>query len=317
MTARPVPRGRPVGGHEPPPSGASRVASCFLRCMPSSIPRWICGMHLSLASPAAAAFPAYRRVGFHVISFEACSTFTRVTACTFAEPLNGPFHRRLRQLRYLHCRSDCYRLKRRLPGGTCTHKKQTPFHGARQVFIRPTFGWQTAPTVRTTQPAFQRTKGQRVESAHGQASSILNISTFVSIPCGAITSGRVAHMFTAAVPPAVRRSGRGFSVKLAARVFGRGQVYQLSGSSSRFDSRPIVPSMIALMPHRSTHRTNKFTRKSKSTLVRKALDSRASAKNRAARRAILSWRIALSTSSASDRPIAYVHAGGTSSTLSA
>ena len=54
--------------------------------------------------------PCINRVGFRSIIFEACSTFTRVTACTFAEPLNGPFHRRLRQLRYLHCRFDYYRL---------------------------------------------------------------------------------------------------------------------------------------------------------------------------------------------------------------
>jgi hypothetical protein len=32
--------------------------------------------------------PCISRVGFHITIFEACSTFTRVTACTFAEPLN-------------------------------------------------------------------------------------------------------------------------------------------------------------------------------------------------------------------------------------
>jgi hypothetical protein len=42
--------------------------------------------------------------------------FTGVTACLLAEPLNGPLHRRLRQFRYLHCRSDCYRLERPLAG---------------------------------------------------------------------------------------------------------------------------------------------------------------------------------------------------------
>src|ERR1019366_8342369 len=33
-------------------------------------------------------------------------------ACTLAESLNDPFHRRLRQLRYLHRRFDCYRVER-------------------------------------------------------------------------------------------------------------------------------------------------------------------------------------------------------------
>ena len=34
---------------------------------------------------------------------------------------NDPFHRRLRQYRYLHYRSDCYWLEQQLPGGNCTH----------------------------------------------------------------------------------------------------------------------------------------------------------------------------------------------------
>ena len=33
-------------------------------------------------------------------------------ACTLAESLNDPFHRRLRQLRCLYCRFDCYRVER-------------------------------------------------------------------------------------------------------------------------------------------------------------------------------------------------------------
>ena len=46
--------------------------------------------------------------------------FTDVTACLLAEPLNGPLHRRLRQFRYLHYRSDCYRLEQQLPGRSFT-----------------------------------------------------------------------------------------------------------------------------------------------------------------------------------------------------
>src|ERR1700681_2192908 len=41
-------------------------------------------------------------------------------------------NRRLQPLRYLHDCSDCFRLER-LPGGTCTHWKAPPLHGARQV----------------------------------------------------------------------------------------------------------------------------------------------------------------------------------------
>ena len=44
--------------------------------------------------------------------FEACSAFTHVMACTLAESLNDPLHRKLRQLRCLRCRFDCYRVER-------------------------------------------------------------------------------------------------------------------------------------------------------------------------------------------------------------
>jgi len=33
-------------------------------------------------------------------------------ACTLAESLNDPLHRKLRQLRCLRCRLDCYRVER-------------------------------------------------------------------------------------------------------------------------------------------------------------------------------------------------------------
>src|SRR6201993_2714917 len=44
--------------------------------------------------------------------FGACSAFTHVMACTLAESPSDPFHRKLRQLCYLHCRFDCYRVER-------------------------------------------------------------------------------------------------------------------------------------------------------------------------------------------------------------
>ncbi len=45
------------------------------------------------------------QVGPHITLFEACSAFTHVTAYRLAGPPRGPFHRRLRQYRYLHCRN--------------------------------------------------------------------------------------------------------------------------------------------------------------------------------------------------------------------
>jgi hypothetical protein len=44
----------------------------------------------------------------------------------------GRSNRRLRPLRYLHDRPDCYRPERTLPGGSTPHWEIAPFHGARQ-----------------------------------------------------------------------------------------------------------------------------------------------------------------------------------------
>ncbi len=57
--------------------------------------------------------PPSCRVGVHIGRFEACSTFTRVTACLLAAwPEATRLSRRLRRFRCLHRRSDSYRLER-------------------------------------------------------------------------------------------------------------------------------------------------------------------------------------------------------------
>ena len=61
--------------------------------------------------------PLNRRVGFRITLFEACSAFTRVTACTLAKSPKATLYTGVLQpLRYLHDRSDCYRLERPLAG---------------------------------------------------------------------------------------------------------------------------------------------------------------------------------------------------------
>jgi len=84
-------------------------------------PRETCRSPLSARGPALS--PRRRpslflsQVGFRVARFEACSAFTRVTACMLAESsYDDPFHRRLRRFRCLPRRSDCYRLERPLAG---------------------------------------------------------------------------------------------------------------------------------------------------------------------------------------------------------
>src|SRR6202043_99879 len=82
--ARPVPRGRSVG-HRCPRLGASRVAYAFLVYMPPPIPRCSNWAYASLNSPNCFSLPRYgSRIGLHIFLFEACSTFTRVAACTLA-----------------------------------------------------------------------------------------------------------------------------------------------------------------------------------------------------------------------------------------
>jgi hypothetical protein len=56
--------------------------------------------------------PCNSKVGSCNCFFEACSAFTHVMACTLAEPPSDPLHRKLRQLRCLRCRFDCYRVER-------------------------------------------------------------------------------------------------------------------------------------------------------------------------------------------------------------
>src|ERR1700686_4001522 len=62
------------------------------------------GRTASLTSPSRISLPRKgRRVGLRLVLFEACSAFTRVTACTLApSPIRDALFRRLQPLRYLH-----------------------------------------------------------------------------------------------------------------------------------------------------------------------------------------------------------------------
>src|ERR1035437_6172416 len=76
--------------------------------MPSPLPRQVQWSLFARLSPLPAAFP----LGSCNCFFGACSAFTHVTACTLAESPSDPLHRKLRQLRCLRCRLDCYRVER-------------------------------------------------------------------------------------------------------------------------------------------------------------------------------------------------------------
>jgi hypothetical protein len=69
------------------------------------------------------------RVGLRIVLFEACSAFTRITACTLALSLIRDTHSEGFSYLVTHSCSGCFRLER-LPGGIRTHWKVPPCHGA-------------------------------------------------------------------------------------------------------------------------------------------------------------------------------------------
>jgi len=82
--ARPVPRGRSVD-HPWSRLGVSRVAYAFLVYMLSPLPRRSGWAYCFAHSPSRISLPRKGcRVGLRIVLFEACSAFTRVTACTLA-----------------------------------------------------------------------------------------------------------------------------------------------------------------------------------------------------------------------------------------
>ena len=110
-----TPRGFPCclrfpGVHAVATTPAQRLDACFAHFpSPISLPR------------------SRGRVGLRIVLFEACSAFTRVTACTLAlSPIRDTLHQRLQPFRYLHSCSGCFRLER-LPGGTFTHGESAAF----------------------------------------------------------------------------------------------------------------------------------------------------------------------------------------------
>ena len=122
LTARPAPHGVPVGACHTT-DRASRVATlsifhaCHSQC-PGETDRCSRRSPPDRCQPS----PFYRRVGFRITRFEACSAFTHVAARMLAEPPKAAlFHRSAsNHVVTSVIRSDCYRLERQLPGGVRT-----------------------------------------------------------------------------------------------------------------------------------------------------------------------------------------------------
>jgi hypothetical protein len=89
-----------------------------------------------VVSPSVGSLPRYHGVSAPAsLHFEACSAFTRVTACMLAKSPNVTrYIEVLQRLCYLRRRSDCYRLER-LVAGRGSHPLKTKCLGTAYVIM--------------------------------------------------------------------------------------------------------------------------------------------------------------------------------------
>src|SRR6516225_8840541 len=95
------------------------------------LPRCSGWAYSSLISPSRVSLPRKgRRVGLHIVRFEACSAFTRVAACTLARsPIRDPLSEGFRHF-VTSMPAPVASGWSESPGGPRTHWKAPPCHGA-------------------------------------------------------------------------------------------------------------------------------------------------------------------------------------------
>src|ERR1700751_4938418 len=95
------------------------------------LPRCSSGAYPSLIYPRRVSLPRKgRRVGLHIVLFEACSAFTRVAACTLAlSPIRDKLIEGFSHF-VTSMTAPIASGWSESPGGACTHWKAPPCHGA-------------------------------------------------------------------------------------------------------------------------------------------------------------------------------------------
>src|SRR5262249_40491478 len=114
------------------PSGLPVLLRSPCARMLPPLPRWSHWVHVSLASPAMTAFLACPSSRLPHFPFRGLlSVHCTLQPAGSQSHLRDPLHQKLQPLRYLHDCSDCYRLERKLPGGSVSHWAIAPFtaHG--------------------------------------------------------------------------------------------------------------------------------------------------------------------------------------------
>ena len=130
-----VPHDTTVGQHRLPatPRGFPCCTQPLFRTCRRHYPggnRWV---RASFSSPTAAAFPELQAGRLPHYPFRGLlSVHYTLRPMRSLSPLRTLLHQKLQPLRYLHGRSDCYRLERHLPGGIRTHWGRAPLHGTLQ-----------------------------------------------------------------------------------------------------------------------------------------------------------------------------------------
>src|SRR5205809_8125112 len=79
--------------------GSPPITTNHLSDVPCQLPRRIERVRASIASPLMQPSPNGRRVGIRIVTFEACSGFTHVTARRIAQPPKAAFVTRLQPFR--------------------------------------------------------------------------------------------------------------------------------------------------------------------------------------------------------------------------